>query len=70
MPRNATRRRPPPSAQPRPLPAAEVIDLTDEQSARQSPLRVDNEVEEMHVDLTEDEQPRRNVRQIGWWEEV
>jgi hypothetical protein len=70
MPGNTTRSCPTPSTRPRPLPVAEVVDLTDEQSARQSPpLRTDNEVEEMHMDLTEDE-PRRNVRQIGLWEEV
>jgi hypothetical protein len=38
-------------------------------SDQQPPLRAEDEVEEMHVvDLTEE--PRRNVRRIGWWEEV
>lgn len=80
-PYNATR--PWPVTQPRPLPAADVVDLTHDQSVVRSARgparrpyqrpRADSEVLEIHpvVDLTEeDDRPRVQRRRVAWWEEV
>ncbi|KAJ5303746.1 uncharacterized protein N7443_003406 [Penicillium atrosanguineum] len=81
IPRNATR--PWPRHPPRPLPATDIIDLTDDRSvvrsaqglsrrAYQRP-RADSEVQEITiVDLTEEEDNRRRTEpsQLAWYEEA
>ncbi|KAJ5298114.1 AMP-dependent synthetase/ligase [Penicillium atrosanguineum] len=81
QPRNATR--PWPRHPPRPLPATDIIDLTDDRSvvrSAQGPSRrayqrprADSEVQEITmVDLTEEEDNRRRTEpsQLAWYEEA